>query len=256
MTEPCPCGYKDECAIWCADGHGTGECPGHPTPPYDSAGDTLKHALRVGELMGQPITELVERSVQHDHSKTEDPEKETFDRVTPQLKTLTYGSDEYKAALADMGPALAHHYSANRHHPEHFTDGVTGMTLVDLVEMLADWKAATERHADGDLAKSLEIQRERFGISDQLLRILANTAAFYGWLGLPRPGVPLCGVAGKAPDGTVFSCNRPARSHREHSDGNFDGGQLWWTDGNVAGLDGGEWALVARIEEDPDPLKE
>ena len=44
--------------------------------------------------------------------------------------------------------------------------GVNDMTLVDLVEMLADWKAATERHDDGDLAKSLEIQRERFGLSD------------------------------------------------------------------------------------------
>jgi len=48
--------------------------------------------------------------------------------------------------------------------------------------MLADWKAATERHDDGDLAKSLEIQRERFGISDQLVAILRNTAEHFGWL--------------------------------------------------------------------------
>lgn len=215
---------------------------------YDSAADTLKHSLRVGELMGQPIKELVDRSVQHDRSKTEVPEKETFDRVTPQLKALTYGSDEYKAALADMGPALAHHYSANRHHPEHFTGGVNNMTLVDLVEMLADWKAATERHADGDLAKSLEIQRERFGMSDQLLQVLANTACFYGWL--PRSaGMPRCGAAGKAPDGTKFSCNMVAGPHEVHSDGNFDGGQLEWVDGEVeAGLDHGEWRYVGTLQ--------
>jgi hypothetical protein len=59
-----------------------------------------------------------------------------------------------------MGDGLKHHYSHNRHHPEFFgEDGVDGMTLVDLIEMLADWKAATERHDDGDLAKSLEIHR-------------------------------------------------------------------------------------------------
>lgn len=149
---------------------------------YDSTAETLKHSLRVGELMGQAIRELVDRSVQHDRSKTEDPELAVFNEFTPKLKDSTYGSDEYKGYLAAMGDGLAHHYSVNRHHPEHFAEGVAGMTLVDLIEMLADWKAATERHADGDLARSLEIQRERFGMSDQLVQILANTAAWYGWM--------------------------------------------------------------------------
>jgi Family of unknown function (DUF5662) len=54
------------------------------------------------------------------------------------------------------------------------------MTLVDLIEMLADWKAATERRDDGDLAKSLEIQQERFGLSDQVVAILRNTAERFG----------------------------------------------------------------------------
>jgi hypothetical protein len=109
----------------------------------------------------------------------------SFDEFTPKLKTSTYGSDEYKAFLADMGDGLKHHYEANRHHPEHFSNGADDMTLADLIEMLADWKAATERHDDGDLAKSLEIQRERFGLSDQLAAILRNTAEHFGWLDVP-----------------------------------------------------------------------
>lgn len=149
---------------------------------YDSTADTLKHSLRVGELLGQPIAELVDRSTHHDLSKTRDPELAVFNEFTPKLKHSTYGSDEYKGFLVAMGEGLAHHYAANRHHPEHFTDGVGGMTLVDLVEMLADWKAASERHADGSLSKSLPIQRERFGISDQLAAILENTARQFGWL--------------------------------------------------------------------------
>jgi hypothetical protein len=60
-----------------------------------------------------------------------------------------------------MGDGLMHHDAHNRHHPEFFgEDGVDGMTLVDVIEMLADWKAASERHDDGDLAKSLEIDRQ------------------------------------------------------------------------------------------------
>lgn len=149
---------------------------------YDSTAETLKHSLRVGELMGQIISELVNRSVRHDISKTQDPELSVFNEYTPKLKDTTYGSDEYKGYLVAMGEGLRHHYAANRHHPEHFADGVDGMTLVDLVEMLADWKAATERHATGSLDESLEIQRERFGISDQLAQILRNTAEVYRWI--------------------------------------------------------------------------
>ncbi|WP_157253149.1 DUF5662 family protein [Nonomuraea typhae] len=154
-----------------------------PESTYDSTADTLKHSLRVGALMGEAIKELVDRSVRHDLSKTEPPELEIFNEFTPRLKSSTYGSDEYKGFLEAMGPALQHHYQANRHHPERFGErGINGMTLVDLIEMLADWKAATERHDDGDLAKSLQLQKERFGISDQLAEILRNTAEHFGWV--------------------------------------------------------------------------
>ncbi len=60
------------------------------------------------------------------------------------------------------------------------------MSLVDLVEMLADWRAATERHDDGDMARSLKIQKERFGISDQLAQILENTVEELGWWTPPK----------------------------------------------------------------------
>lgn len=152
------------------------------TDVYDSTAETLKHSLRVGELITQAIKELLDRSLHHDLSKTEDPELAVFNEYTPKLKNTTYGSDEYKNLLAGMKPGLDHHYAHNRHHPEHFERGINGMTLIDVLEMLADWKAATERHTDGDLARSLHVQRERFGISDQLAEILENTAQHLGWL--------------------------------------------------------------------------
>jgi hypothetical protein len=159
---------------------------------YDSRPATLFHSQRVGELMVQVVKEALDRSTCHDRSKTETPEVDVFDDFTPKLKTSTYGSDEYKGFLEAMGEGLKHHYEVNRHHPEHFDNGVNDMTLVDLIEMLADWKAATERHDDGDLAKSLEIQRERFGLSDQLVAILRNTAQHFGWLPRPKPvGLPI-----------------------------------------------------------------
>lgn len=155
------------------------------TDAYDSTLDTLKHSRRVDELLLSVVVALQDRITKHDHSKTEEPEKEVFDRVTPQLKGSTYGSEEYKGFLADMGEGLAHHYANNRHHPEFFENGVSGMTLVDVIEMLVDWKAATERHDDGSLARSLPIQAERFQMAPQLVQILENTAIEFSWLDQP-----------------------------------------------------------------------
>lgn len=149
---------------------------------YDSAADTLAHSQKVGSYMGVMITELLQRSYEHDASKLSEPEKEAFDRCSGRLRGITYGSEEYKASLADLGPALEHHYAVNRHHPEHFDSGVRGMTLMDFCEMLADWYAASQRHDDGDLAKSLVIQQDRFTIGDELMAVLENTARHLGWL--------------------------------------------------------------------------
>lgn len=156
---------------------------------HDSTGDTLRHARRVGELLLVPAADLAQRMVSHDASKIEPPEKETFDEYTPKLKDMIYGSGEYKACLTAMGPALQHHYAHNRHHPEYHEEGIAGMTLVDLLEMLADWKASGERSADGgSLRRSLKIQCDRFKISDQLYSILLATAQDMEWLD-PEPPV-------------------------------------------------------------------
>jgi hypothetical protein len=151
-------------------------------PAYDSRPDTLAHVGEVRALLGNVVAELGRRAEAHDRSKLEDPEKAAFDEFTPKLRHSTYGSDEYRGFLAAMGPALQHHYAHNSHHPEHYPDGVRGMDLLDLVEMLCDWKAATLRHADGDLLRSIEINQGRFGYGDELKRILTNTAARLGLL--------------------------------------------------------------------------
>lgn len=148
---------------------------------YDSRPETIAHIERVGDLLAQVEQDLRVRARGHDLSKLIPPELDMSNEYTPKLKASTYGSDEYKGYLAGMAEGLRHHYEHNRHHPEHFPDGINDMTLVDLIEMLCDWKAATERHADGDMARSLKIQQERFGISDQLAQVLHNTVESFHW---------------------------------------------------------------------------
>lgn len=198
---------------------------------YDSTKDTTEHIKRVQELLSVAIDKTFARRRAHDQSKLESPEKEAFDEFTPKLKKSTYGSEEYKEFLAQMKPALDHHYANNSHHPEHYrwhcsicctsfsakqyedapqgpndsgkrycprccsngmiyeADledrpdlGINGMTLLDLIEMLCDWKAAGERHADGSMERSLMVNQERFHIGEQLQSILENTARELGLL--------------------------------------------------------------------------
>lgn len=122
--------------------------------------------------------EIMDRAERHDESKLHTPEKERFDYVgTHQhLGKYAYGSDEYKKSLEYLGPALEHHYEVNDHHPQFFQDGIDGMNLMQLVEMWLDWCAACKRNKDGDIMKSLEINKDRFKLSNQLYRILCNTA--------------------------------------------------------------------------------
>lgn len=150
---------------------------------FDSTKDTLEHIRQVRLLLTQVVDELMKRGDQHDDSKLHAPEKAVYDKVVPELKRWTYGSKEYKAAAKELkkGGALPHHYANNRHHPEYFKGGVNDMTLIDIVEMLADWKAATLRSADGDIDVSLPQNAKRFHLSPQLTTILENTVKAMGW---------------------------------------------------------------------------
>lgn len=142
---------------------------------YDSFQDTSDHINAVRLLLNEVVSIILVRAAQHDKSKLREPEKQIFDEYTPKLKATTYGSGEYKNMLSEMQVALDHHYMNNRHHPEYFNDGISSMTLIDIVEMLCDWMAATKRHADGDIMESIKINQNRFGYSDELKQILFNT---------------------------------------------------------------------------------
>lgn len=138
--------------------------------------ETRKHQQSVANKISFVVQELLHRARQHDATKLVFPERQCFVEYTPKLRDLTYGTPEYKKSLDAMGPALEHHYEHNRHHPEHFNSDIGAMTLIDLLEMLCDWMAATERHRDSNIFRSITQNQARFGYDDTVARILKNTA--------------------------------------------------------------------------------
>jgi hypothetical protein len=148
---------------------------------YDSTEETQKHIDRVRHYMIFTIKDLIKRADNHDASKLLSPEKEYFDKYTQELANLEYGTPEYKESCKKLKPAIDHHYSVNDHHAQfHGEEGINGMNLLSLVEMLCDWKASGERGkaGTGNIYKSIDINSERFGISKQLRKILINTAKY------------------------------------------------------------------------------
>lgn len=148
---------------------------------YDSTADTREHINKVQVRIDEVHAALDARAALHDRSKLVEPEKSGYDQLTTVLSEIVYGSDAYRAALAAAKPTIDHHYAANSHHPEHYPNGIAGMSLLDLVEMLCDWKAASERTKQGGIAASLTHNKVRFGIDDQLAAILENTVRELGW---------------------------------------------------------------------------
>lgn len=137
---------------------------------------TMRHIETVRNYLQACIGIILTRATFHDQSKLEPPEAEIFEKYTDKLRDITYGSTEYFKCIDEMKPALDSHYSVNRHHPEHHSNGIEDMDLIDLLEMICDWKAAGMRHNDGDMINSIEYNQKRFGYGDELKQIFLNTA--------------------------------------------------------------------------------
>lgn len=141
--------------------------------------ETHKHINLVRHYINGFIVDLMSRASNHDKSKLEDPELSVFAKHTSKLKDVSYGTDEYNKLLELVKPAIDHHFSKNRHHAEHWPEGIESMTLVDLIEMLSDWKAATQRNKNGNIEKSLDINSKKYNFSPQLKCIFENTIREY-----------------------------------------------------------------------------
>ena len=151
----------------------------YDTPEYegDSRPETQKHIDKVNEFGKKFAEKLTSRLVTHDASKLVEPELSYFDKGTPNLADSSYGEESYAKAKDSIKEGLDHHYLMNDHHPQHFGEaGVAGMNLYQLIEMYLDWRAASLRHKDGNIFKSINVNKKEFKLDPQLYSILLNTA--------------------------------------------------------------------------------
>jgi hypothetical protein len=134
-----------------------------------------EHVKNVQSFLHMVSSDLYRRGILHDNSKFYEPELSGFAENIDNIPNLVYNSPEYNKRWIEMKPIIDVHHRENRHHPEHWPNGVDDMSLTDIIEMLADWKAASMRYKDGDFLKSIEINCEKYRVSPQLKSIILNT---------------------------------------------------------------------------------
>ena len=115
------------------------------------------------------------KALTHDASKYSWKEAEGFISTIDRLKYSTYGSESYKKMLLKIDPSIKRHYRHNKHHPEHYLNGIEDMALQDIVEMFCDWQAAVRRHENGSIMQSIEHNQNRFNIPVEISEIFKNT---------------------------------------------------------------------------------
>ncbi|MGH7472979.1 MAG: DUF5662 family protein [Candidatus Methylomirabilales bacterium] len=151
----------------------------------------LSHRAEVQDALATVIYRLEQRSRRHDLSKFRGDELAGFARISRLAKEHPYGSPEYRAALREEKPTIHLHYSRNPHHPEFYrkTRGETGgMTLLDLIEMAADWWSAwrvyeLERKPEDRMSWEASVERniERFSdLSDHHLWVVRQVVGLLG----------------------------------------------------------------------------
>lgn len=149
---------------------------------FDFLCDTLLHISEVKENLEIIVSELNQRGLAHDRTKLQALEFDGFVSTREKFKKANYGSPEYQECIKLTKPAVDHHYANNRHHTGFHKDGINDMTLVDLIEMIADWRAAARRSPDKKLEDTLEYAVKKYKIEPQLAKIMINTLKELKWI--------------------------------------------------------------------------
>ena len=129
----------------------------------------VKNYLKVISIL------LDSRGLMHDSTKKSDEEYNYYKMANSvnrnDFKTYEEYLDYVKPTL---NKGLKHHYENNRHHPEYHKNGVDDMNLIDILEMVADWKISIEQNGK-NVEEEIQYNFKKYNISEQLQKIILNT---------------------------------------------------------------------------------
>ena len=135
---------------------------------------TIHHQKAVQALLRSLAYKLLERADLHDLSKLTEAEFAGF--LTMGNKP-PFGTPEYEQALEAGKETIALHHRQNRHHPEHWPNGASGMRFIDFAEMVCDQVAANRAAGERSFEENMPERRKRYGLTPEqefLTRFIAE----------------------------------------------------------------------------------
>lgn len=138
----------------------------------------LNHKKSVKKRLEWLSKRLEERANNHDDSKLRVPEFRWLVQMDKEPFTQ-YGTQEYFQKMDKWEKFFRHHYENNRHHPDHFREGILGFNLVDLCEFTADIISYVDTLHVGKAIEIVENQAKRFNLDFQITQLIKNTILEY-----------------------------------------------------------------------------
>ena len=129
-----------------------------------------RHIMTVQLILRTLAREMLNRADAHDLSKLGPDEFGGMIAIDRIADKCGLNSPEYMAALS--GGAIQLHVSRHSHHPEYHVSGVQNMSLLDIVEMVCDWKAANVLRGHPEWNESVRMMSERLGLSSEQIYLI------------------------------------------------------------------------------------
>lgn len=154
-----------------------------------------RHVRFVQMALDEVSHELDRRGMAHDLSKMLDDEFAGFSRINAAARINKFGSPEYSEAMQRERGTIDLHFSRNPHHAEYYAEhpvaqtnnrGAEGMTFIDIIEMVCDWRGAQQGYNDtrpwletvelNFKAKGKYLSPEQMWLARQVAAFLAKSA--------------------------------------------------------------------------------
>lgn len=129
-----------------------------------------RHIMTVQSLVRRLAYQLMLRADTHDLSKFAPDEFGGMIEIDRIADEQGLNSPAYMEALS--GGAIQLHQSRHPHHPEYHSRGIEDMSLLDIVEMVCDWKAANQLRGHPAWGESVQMMADRLNLSSEYLFLI------------------------------------------------------------------------------------
>ncbi|MGL4589831.1 MAG: DUF5662 family protein [Mycoplasmatales bacterium] len=139
----------------------------------------FEHRKRVEKALTEIQHDIEARKQNHDLDKIENPEiYEVYNEHFPILKTIPFGTKEYKQYEADYFSNAHYLHVQNRHHFYDHRNTTTKPNLLDILEALVDIRESIKQYDEYNTESAIEVLKRKKIDQLSLAEVVENTIRY------------------------------------------------------------------------------